>query len=50
MDGGTLPVLQGLKMANIDVNRKVLADMAVTDQAHFCQLVELAKAALQTAS
>ena len=42
--------IQGLRMANIDVNRKVLAEMAVTDLANFCRLVEQAKAALQTAS
>lgn len=34
----------GLKNAGIDVNRKMLADMAVTDAAAFASLVETAKA------
>ena len=33
----------GLKKANIDLNRKVLADMAVNDAAGFAKLVEIAK-------
>lgn len=33
----------GLKKANITLNRKVLADMAVNDQAGFAKLVETAK-------
>ena len=36
----------GLRKANIDVNRKMLADMAVSDEAGFTKLVELAKAEL----
>ncbi len=36
----------GLKKAGVDLNRKVLADMAVTDAAGFAQLVEVAKAQL----
>ncbi|MGI6461646.1 MAG: 50S ribosomal protein L20 [Candidatus Hydrogenedentales bacterium] len=36
----------GLRKANIDVNRKMLAEMAVSDQASFTKLVELAKAEL----
>ena len=32
--------------ANIDVNRKMLAEMAVSDEAGFTKLVELAKAEL----
>jgi large subunit ribosomal protein L20 len=38
--------LHGLKKANIDVNRKVLADLAVQDPAAFAALVEQAKQAL----
>ena len=33
----------GLKKANIDLNRKVLADLAVNDAAAFAKLVEIAK-------
>ena len=36
----------GLKQAGIDLNRKVLADMAVTDAAGFAKVAECAKAAL----
>ncbi len=36
----------GLKQAGIDLNRKVLADMAVTDPAGFAQLAEVAKSKL----
>ena len=35
--------IQGLKNANIDVNRKMLAEIAVTDIAKFNELVELVK-------
>ena len=35
--------INGLKKANVNVNRKMLADMAVNDAAGFAQLVELAK-------
>lgn len=38
--------MHGLKAAGADLNRKVLADMAVTDPAGFTQLVEAAKKAL----
>ena len=38
--------MNGLKKAGIEVNRKMLADMAATDRAAFVQLVEQAKAAL----
>ena len=38
--------INGLKKANITLNRKVLADMAHTDAAGFAKLVEAAKAAL----
>ena len=39
-------LMNGLKKANIDVNRKVLADMAVNDAQGFASLVELAKSKL----
>ncbi len=38
--------MNGLKRAAIDLDRKVLADLAVFDKAAFAQLVEKAKAAL----
>ena len=38
--------MHGLKLANVDLNRKVLADMAVTDEAGFAKLVEVAKSRL----
>ncbi len=37
--------MHGLKACGIDLNRKVLADIAVTDAATFAQLAEKAKAA-----
>jgi large subunit ribosomal protein L20 len=39
--------VSGLKRAGIDLNRKVLADIAVNDAAGFLSLVEKAKAAHQ---
>ncbi len=38
--------MHGLKTANIDLNRKVLADMAVNDAESFAKLVESAKNAV----
>jgi len=38
--------IQGLKAAEIEVDRKILADLAVNDPAAFTAIVELAKAAL----
>ena len=35
--------MYGLKLANIDLNRKVLADMAINDAEGFATLAELAK-------
>ena len=35
--------MYGLKLANIDLNRKVLADMAVNDAEGFQKLAEIAK-------
>ena len=40
--------MQGLKAAGIEVDRKVLADLAVTDAAAFAALVGVARAALPT--
>ena len=37
--------INGLKKNGIDLNRKVLADMAVNDPAGFAQLVEIARKA-----
>jgi len=37
--------IDGLKRAGVDVDRKVLADLAVHDAAAFASLVEVAKAA-----
>jgi large subunit ribosomal protein L20 len=41
--------VQGLKAAGVEVDRKVLADLAVTDQVAFAALVEIARAALPQA-
>lgn len=38
--------MHGLKKANIELDRKILADMALNDAASFAKLVESAKAAL----
>ena len=38
--------IQGLRLAEIEVDRKILADLAVHDPAAFAALVELAKAAV----
>src|SRR3954470_23612923 len=38
--------IQGLNLAGVEVNRKILADLAVNDPAAFAVLVETAKAAL----
>jgi large subunit ribosomal protein L20 len=39
--------MHGLKLAEVEVDRKVLADLAVRDQAAFGALVATAKAALE---
>src|SRR5207244_4589848 len=39
-------LISGLKRANIDVNRKLLADLAVRDAAAFAKLAEVAKTAV----
>ena len=38
--------MQGLKLAGVEVDRKMLADLAVADAAAFTALVEVARAAL----
>ena len=38
--------MAGLKKASIDIDRKVLADLAVMDKAAFAKIVEQAKASL----
>ena len=47
-DNGTTysRMIHGLKVAGVDINRKVLADLAVTDPQSFTQLAELAKNSL----
>lgn len=39
-------LMSGLKKANIEIDRKVLADMAIFDKPAFSQLAEQAKASL----
>ncbi|KKB34789.1 50S ribosomal protein L20 [Bacillus thermotolerans] len=39
-------LMHGLKLAGIEVNRKMLADLAISDQQAFNQLAETAKSAL----
>jgi large subunit ribosomal protein L20 len=41
--------VHGMKLAGVDLNRKMLADVAVHDDAAFTQLVATAKAALEKA-
>jgi large subunit ribosomal protein L20 len=38
--------MSGLKIANVELDRKVLADLAATDPAKFSEIVEQAKSAL----
>ena len=40
--------IEGIKAAGIMLDRKIMADLAVTDEATFKALVEKAKAALET--
>ena len=37
--------MHGLKLANVEINRKMLAELAVNDKAAFAQLTEIAKKA-----
>ena len=39
--------INGLRLAGIQIDRKILADMAVNDQSGFAQLVDIAKEKLQ---
>ena len=39
--------MNGLKKAGIEINRKMLAELAVSDAAGFASLAEQSKAALQ---
>ena len=41
-------MMNGLKVAGVDVNRKVLAEIAVADSAAFARLAEMARQGLQT--
>ena len=41
--------MNGLKKGGIDLNRKILSEMAISDEAGFRQLVERARAALAKA-
>ena len=38
--------MHGLKLSNVEINRKMLAELAVNDKAAFTQLTELAKGKL----
>jgi len=40
-------LMQGLKKAEIDIDRKMLADLAIADSAAFTAIVDKAKAGLQ---
>ncbi|MCL5111020.1 MAG: 50S ribosomal protein L20 [Chloroflexi bacterium] len=42
-------LINGLNRAGVELDRKVLADLAVSDQAAFAQVVAMAKQALQPA-
>lgn len=46
-DNGTTysRMVHGLKVAGVDINRKVLADLAITDPQGFSELAELSKKA-----
>jgi large subunit ribosomal protein L20 len=39
-------LMNGLKKANINMNRKMLSELAINNKAAFSQIVEQAKAAL----
>jgi large subunit ribosomal protein L20 len=42
-------LIQGLKLAGVEVDRKILADLAVTDEAAFAAIVEVARKAVAAA-
>jgi large subunit ribosomal protein L20 len=39
-------LMHGLKMANVDINRKMLSELAISDPEGFAKLVEVAKKAV----
>lgn len=39
-------LMHGLKVAGVDINRKMLSEMAISDAEGFAKLVEIAKAAI----
>ena len=39
-------LMHGLKVASVDINRKMLSEMAISDPEGFAKLVEVAKAAI----
>ena len=39
-------LMHGLKLAGVDINRKMLSEMAISDPEGFAKLVEVAKAAI----
>jgi large subunit ribosomal protein L20 len=39
-------LIHGLKLANVELDRKVMADLAVRDQEAFAEVVQVAKGAL----
>ncbi len=41
--------IQGLKVAGVEVDRKILADLAVNDEKAFAALVEISRAAVEAA-
>jgi large subunit ribosomal protein L20 len=41
-------LMGGLNRANVEVNRKMLAEMAITDPATFSEFVDIAQEALAT--
>ncbi|RJE46536.1 MULTISPECIES: 50S ribosomal protein L20 [unclassified Dehalobacter] len=40
-------LMYGLKLANVNINRKMLADLAINDAAAFTKLVEVAQSKLE---
>jgi large subunit ribosomal protein L20 len=42
-------LIQGLKLAGVEVDRKILADLAVNDEAAFAGIVAVAKKAVAEA-
>jgi large subunit ribosomal protein L20 len=42
-------LIQGLKLAGVEVDRKILADLAVTDETAFAAIVEVARTAVAAA-